>query len=70
MLKKKSKITFFEWVIALNFWYLQIIIYMKKHNFSAGPAVLPQEVIEGAAQAILELDNIGLSLIDISTWVI
>jgi len=39
---------------------------MKKHNFSAGPAVLPQEVIEGAAKAILELDNIGLSLIEIS----
>ena len=39
---------------------------MKKHNFSAGPAVLPEEVIEGAAKAILELDNIGLSLIEIS----
>ena len=39
---------------------------MKNHNFSAGPAVLPQEVIKGAAQAILELDNIGLSLIEIS----
>ena len=39
---------------------------MKKHNFSAGPAVLPQEVIEGAAQAVKELDNIGLSLIEIS----
>lgn len=39
---------------------------MKKHNFSAGPAILPQEVIEGAAQAVKELDNIGLSLIEIS----
>ena len=39
---------------------------MKKHNFSAGPAILPQEVIEGAAKAVLELDNIGLSLIEIS----
>ena len=39
---------------------------MKKHNFSAGPAILPQEVIQGAAQAVLELDNIGLSLIEIS----
>ena len=39
---------------------------MKKHNFSAGPAILPQEVIEGAAQAVMELDNIGLSLIEIS----
>jgi len=39
---------------------------MKKHNFSAGPAVLPNEVIEGAAKAVLELDDIGLSLIEIS----
>ena len=39
---------------------------MKKHNFSAGPAILPQEVIKGAAKAVLELDDIGLSLIEIS----
>ena len=39
---------------------------MRKHNFSAGPAILPQEVIQGAAKAVLELDNIGLSLIEIS----
>ncbi|MDG2372274.1 MAG: 3-phosphoserine/phosphohydroxythreonine transaminase [Flavobacteriaceae bacterium] len=39
---------------------------MKKHNFSAGPSVLPQEVINQASKAIIELDNIGLSLIEIS----
>ena len=39
---------------------------MRKHNFSAGPAILPQEVIQGAAKAVSELDNIGLSLIEIS----
>ncbi|PDH43110.1 MAG: 3-phosphoserine/phosphohydroxythreonine transaminase [Flavobacteriales bacterium MED-G15] len=39
---------------------------MKKHNFSAGPGILPQEVMEGAAKAVIELDNIGLSLIEIS----
>jgi phosphoserine aminotransferase len=39
---------------------------MNKHNFSAGPAILPKEVIEGASKAVLELDNIGLSLIEIS----
>ena len=39
---------------------------MRKHNFSAGPAILPQEVIQGAAKAVLELDDIGLSLIEIS----
>ena len=39
---------------------------MKKHNFSAGPSILPQEVINQASKAIIELDKIGLSLIEIS----
>ena len=39
---------------------------MKKHNFSAGPSILPKEVVEGAAKVVIELDNIGLSLIEIS----
>ena len=39
---------------------------MKKHNFSAGPAILPASVIEQAANAVRELDGIGLSLIEIS----
>lgn len=39
---------------------------MKKHNFSAGPCILPQEVFEQAAQAVLNLNNSNLSLIEIS----
>ena len=39
---------------------------MKKHNFSAGPSVLPNEVLFEASKSIIELDNIGLSLIEIS----
>lgn len=39
---------------------------MKKHNFSAGPCVLPQEVMKKASEAVIELDGIGLSLIEIS----
>ncbi|MBT8237551.1 MAG: 3-phosphoserine/phosphohydroxythreonine transaminase [Croceitalea sp.] len=39
---------------------------MKKHNFSAGPCILPQEVMKKAAEAVIELDGIGLSLIEIS----
>jgi phosphoserine aminotransferase len=38
---------------------------MKKHNFSAGPCILPQEVMQKASEAILDFDN-GLSLIEIS----
>lgn len=39
---------------------------MKKHNFSAGPAILPRIAIENTASAILELNGIGMSLIEIS----
>lgn len=39
---------------------------MKKHNFSAGPSILPQEVFEKAAQAVIEFNNSGLSLLEIS----
>ena len=39
---------------------------MKKHNFNAGPAVLPQEAIENGAKAVLDFDGIGLSILTIS----
>ncbi|ALM47544.1 MFS transporter [Flavobacterium psychrophilum] len=39
---------------------------MKKHNFSAGPSILPQEVFEKAAQAVINFNNSGLSLLEIS----
>ena len=39
---------------------------MKKHNFSAGPCILPAEVMLKASEAVQELDGIGLSLIEIS----
>ena len=38
---------------------------MKRHNFSAGPCILPQEVMKKSAEAVLDYDN-GLSLIEIS----
>lgn len=39
---------------------------MKKHNFSAGPSILPAEVLEKASQAVLDFNGMGLSLIEIS----
>ncbi len=39
---------------------------MKKHNFSAGPCILPQEVLKQASDAILNFNNDNLSLIEIS----
>lgn len=41
-------------------------VKIKKHNFSAGPSILPQEVLKKAAEAVIELDGTGLSLIEIS----
>ncbi len=38
---------------------------MKRHNFSAGPCILPQEVLLKASEAVMNFDN-GLSLIEIS----
>ncbi len=39
---------------------------MKKHNFNAGPSVLPQFTIENTAKAILDFDGIGMSIMEIS----
>lgn len=39
---------------------------MKKHNYSAGPCILPQEVFKEASQAILDFNNSGLSILEIS----
>lgn len=39
---------------------------MKKHNFNAGPSILPQSTIENTAKAILDFDGIGLSIMEIS----
>lgn len=39
---------------------------MKKHNFSAGPCILPEEVFKEASQAILDFNNSGLSILEIS----
>ena len=39
---------------------------MKKHNFYAGPAILPASVLEQASKAAVDLDGIGLSVLEIS----
>ena len=39
---------------------------MQLHNFSAGPSILPKEVMYQAGEAVKELDNSKLSLIEIS----
>lgn len=39
---------------------------MKIHNFSAGPCILPQSVFEQASAAVLNFNNSGLSILEIS----
>ncbi|MBN2612821.1 MAG: 3-phosphoserine/phosphohydroxythreonine transaminase [Bacteroidales bacterium] len=39
---------------------------MKKHNFNAGPSILPEFTIKSTAENILNLNGIGLSLMEIS----
>lgn len=39
---------------------------MKKFNFSAGPAILPQEVFQEASRAVVDFNGMGLSILEIS----
>ena len=39
---------------------------MKKHNFSAGPCILPKEVLKEASKAVINFNDDNLSLIEIS----
>ncbi|MBC7864534.1 MAG: 3-phosphoserine/phosphohydroxythreonine transaminase [Bacteroidia bacterium] len=38
----------------------------KVHNFSAGPGILPKEVLEEASRACINFDGLNLSLLEIS----
>ncbi|MVZ66710.1 3-phosphoserine/phosphohydroxythreonine transaminase [Sphingobacterium sp. DK4209] len=37
-----------------------------KHNFGAGPCILPKEVFEEASQAVLDFNGTGLSILEVS----
>ena len=39
---------------------------MKKYNFNAGPSMLPREVVEATASAVLDYEGMGLSLMELS----
>jgi len=39
---------------------------MKIHNFSAGPSILPQEVLQKASEAVINFNNDNLSILEIS----
>ncbi|MDP2114871.1 MAG: aminotransferase class V-fold PLP-dependent enzyme, partial [Bacteroidota bacterium] len=39
---------------------------MKKHNFYAGPSILPQYTIKNTAEALIDFAGTGLSLMEVS----
>ena len=39
---------------------------MRKHNFNAGPSILPEIALENTAKAVLDLNGIGMSILEIS----
>jgi len=43
-----------------------IFFSMKKYNFNAGPSILPQVTLEETAKAILDFNQSGLSIMEIS----
>ncbi|MBP6185468.1 MAG: 3-phosphoserine/phosphohydroxythreonine transaminase [Saprospiraceae bacterium] len=45
---------------------MSTVAVSQKHNFSAGPAILPREVFVQAAEAVLNFNNSGLSLLEVS----
>lgn len=45
---------------------LQSTLTMKKYNFSAGPAILPAEVMKEAGEACVNFNNSGFSILEIS----
>jgi phosphoserine aminotransferase len=53
-------------LIKLSNLHIKTIFQMKKHNFAAGPSILPQSVIEKASQALLNFNNMDLSILEIS----
>lgn len=39
---------------------------MKKHNFGAGPGILPESALKASAEAVINFNGSGLSLLEIS----
>ena len=39
---------------------------MKKHNFNAGPCILPEVALQNTAKAVIDLDGIGMSVLTMS----
>src|SRR5690554_4085091 len=52
--------------ISVNLQQNSFTFLMKKHNFGAGPSILPRPVYEKGAEAILDFNYSGVSLLEMS----
>lgn len=41
------------------------LMTMKKYNYNSGPAILPESVLQQAAQAVIDFNELGLSILEI-----
>ncbi len=39
---------------------------MRKHNFGAGPGILPESALKKSAEAVLDFNGLGMSLLEMS----
>ena len=47
--------------------YEEVMKMSRVYNFSAGPAVLPEEVLKEAAAEMLDYKGTGMSVMEMST---
>ena len=45
---------------------IKVKIIMRAYNFSAGPAILPEEVLEEVQSELLDYKNSGMSIMEVS----
>ncbi len=70
-IKKGNKIGRIQYIIQLVDYNIHALKNlrrktMKKYNFYAGPAILPQYTIEKTAEAVKDFDGMGLSILEVS----
>ena len=56
----------FTFVTIIHLITKQQTDFKMKHNFGAGPCILPKEVFAEASQAVVDFNNTGLSILEIS----
>lgn len=63
---KRNKRPTIIWQLCAEFRIKSYFPMAHVHNFSAGPCILPQSVMQQASEACIEFNGLGLSLLEIS----